>query len=85
MLLIAAVSAHFLLYRMSLYWMNYEIPCNCAGTIFEKIDIPPILADWIMKILIACILTGVASIRGRRLKPAFKAALIEFQKSKQNS
>ena len=65
--------------------MNYEIPYNCAGTIFEKIRIPLILADWSMKILLACILAGVAFFGGRRLKPAFKAALTEFQKSKQNS
>ena len=39
--------------------MNYEIPCNCAGVIFEKIGIPLILADWIMKILLACMLAGV--------------------------
>lgn len=85
MLLIAAVSANFPLYRMSLYWMNYEIPCNCAGVIFEKISIPPILTDWIMKILLACMLAGVVFFRGRRLKPAFKAVLTKFEKSKQNS
>lgn len=56
--LVAWMSTNFVVYRLGLYWMNWQKPCSCLGNLTDAIHIRPETADNIMKVLLAYLLIG---------------------------
>jgi len=58
--LIAWLATNFLLYRVSLWCLNWNRPCSCLGNLTDAIHLSPQRADSIMKIVLAYLLIGSA-------------------------
>jgi hypothetical protein len=56
--LVAWVSSVFLVYRIGLWWMNWQRPCHCLGNLTDALHISPQVADIGMKIVLAYLLIG---------------------------
>jgi hypothetical protein len=56
--LIAWMATNFLLYRIGLWWMDWHRPCACLGNLTDALHISPVLADNIMKVVLAYLLIG---------------------------
>lgn len=58
----AWLSASFSVYRAGLWWMNWQHPCGCLGSLSDALHIPPETADGIMKVVLAYLLVGSFSL-----------------------
>lgn len=56
--LVAWLATGFLLYRAGLILVGYHRPCSCLGNLTDAIHIPPMVADNIMKGILAYLLIG---------------------------
>jgi hypothetical protein len=56
--LVAWISTNFVVYRFSLWWMNWKKPCSCLGNLTDALHIRPETADNIMKIVLSYLLIG---------------------------
>lgn len=56
--LVAWISTAFLVYRFSLWWIDWKRPCNCLGNLTDVLHISPQLADNVMKIVLAYLVLG---------------------------
>lgn len=56
---IAWVGTLFLSYRLGLWWIGYEKPCACLGSLTGALGISPELADMIAKAILAYMLIGI--------------------------
>jgi len=71
--LTAWLATAFVIYRLSLIWLDYHKPCNCLGTLTDALHISPNAADTVMKVILAYLLVGSYGIliwqwvRSRRL------------------
>lgn len=62
LLLIAVFSSSLVLYRIGLWWLDYNQPCSCLGTITEALGIAPRDADNMLKLLLAFLALGSYSL-----------------------
>jgi hypothetical protein len=60
--MIAWISSAFLAYRISLWAINWKVPCPCMGSLTSALHLTPKTADRIMKIILTCLLVGSYSI-----------------------
>lgn len=56
--LVAWLSANFVVYRFGLWWMGWHRPCGCLGNLTDALHISPQSADNIMKVVLAYLLIG---------------------------
>lgn len=56
--LIAWLSTSFSLYHFGVYWIGYRKPCPCLGNLTDALNIPPQVADIVMKVILAYMLIG---------------------------
>ena len=56
--LIAWLATDFMVYRLGLWWMGWTKPCSCLGNLTDALHLSPQLADNIMKVILAYLLTG---------------------------
>ena len=56
--LIAWLATNFVVYRLGLWWMGWKKPCSCLGNLTDALHISPLLADNIMKVILAYLLVG---------------------------
>jgi hypothetical protein len=56
--LIAWLATNFAVYRFGLWWIGWERPCACLGSLTDAIHISPQLADNIMKVVLSYLLIG---------------------------
>jgi hypothetical protein len=56
--IIAWLSTGFFIYRLSLSWVEWRLPCPCLGNFVELLHLSPRLADLEMKVLAAYMLAG---------------------------
>jgi len=52
------IATGFMLYRVGLEWVGYHKPCHCMGTLTDALGIPPMIADQVMKWILAYLLIG---------------------------
>ena len=73
-LLVAWLSCLFLIYRLGVWWLGWQVPCHCLGTLTDLIHLAPATADNLMKIVLAYLLVGsmVCLVYYRRLARASK-------------
>ncbi len=57
-LLVAWLSSLFLVYRLGVWWLGWQAPCHCLGTLTDSIHLAPATADNLMKIVLAYLLVG---------------------------
>ncbi len=57
-LLVAWLSCLFLFYRLGVWWLGWQVPCRCLGTLTDSIHLAPATADNLMKIVLAYLLVG---------------------------
>jgi hypothetical protein len=55
---VAWLATGFVVYRLGLFWVGYQKPCNCLGNLTDSLGISPEVADWIMKGILAYLLIG---------------------------
>lgn len=55
---VACLATSFLVYRFSLAWLGYHMPCSCLGNLTATLAIPPQEADAAMKIILGYLLVG---------------------------
>ena len=78
---IVILSSNIAAYRMALWVMDWQRPCNCLGNLTDALHIPPQTADTAMKIILAYLLIGSYGIlfhqlwKNRKLK-ACKSELL---------
>ena len=56
--LVAWLATNFVVYRIGLGWIDWEMPCNCLGNLTDALHVSPQLADNIMKGVLAYLLIG---------------------------
>ena len=56
--LVAALSTNFVLYRLGMVWVGYTRPCPCLGNLTDALHIPPVVADYVLKIILAYLFIG---------------------------
>lgn len=56
--LVAWLATNFLVYRLSLLWVDYHKPCACLGNLTDALHISPQTADTAMKIILAYLFLG---------------------------
>lgn len=57
-LLVAWLSCLFLFYRLGVWWLGWQMPCHCLGTLSDSIHLTPATADNLMRIVLAYLLIG---------------------------
>src|SRR5262249_54776769 len=77
--LVAWLAAGLLVYRLGLFWMGWQLPCSCLGNLTDAIHIPPQVADYIMKGVLAYLIIGSYGILFHRWKKR------EFKQTMQGS
>jgi hypothetical protein len=55
---IACLATNFLIYRFSLWCINWYSPCHCLGNLTDAIHVSPQIADNVMKVVLAYLLVG---------------------------
>jgi hypothetical protein len=55
---VACLATNLLVYRLSLWWINWHSPCHCLGNLTDALHIPPQTADIAMKIVLGYLLVG---------------------------
>ncbi len=71
--LVAWLSTTFLGYRLGMWWMHWKRPCGCLGNLTDALHISPVLADNIMKVVLAYLLIssyGLLIMQWRRGRSA---------------
>jgi hypothetical protein len=58
LILVAWLATIFLIYRLGLWWLDWQTPCHCLGSLTGRLGIPSQTADTIMKIVLAYLLIG---------------------------
>jgi len=73
-LLVAWLSCLFLIYRLGVWWVGWQVPCHCLGTLTDSVHLSAATADNLMKIVLAYLLVGsmVCLVYSRRLARASK-------------
>lgn len=61
-ILVAWLATTFAAYRLGLFCIGYQKPCNCMGTLTDALHISTGVADIIMKVLLGYLLLGSYSI-----------------------
>ncbi|MPN20332.1 hypothetical protein SDC9_167710 [bioreactor metagenome] len=56
--LITWLASSFLLYRIGLWWIGWQSPCNCFGSLTSFLQVPPSLADAVARGLLVYLLLG---------------------------
>ncbi|MCX6952700.1 MAG: hypothetical protein NTV51_11130 [Verrucomicrobia bacterium] len=56
--LIAFLATDFVVYRAGLWFIDYQKPCTCLGTLTGALHIPPAMADRAMQLVLAYLLSG---------------------------
>lgn len=51
--LVAWTSTNFVVYRVCLWWIGWEKPCSCLGSLTDALHISPQVADTAMKVVLA--------------------------------
>jgi hypothetical protein len=51
--LIMWLTINCLVYRAGMYWVGYNSPCKCLGTLTDSLHISPGTADAVLKIILA--------------------------------
>jgi hypothetical protein len=57
-LLVAWLSCLFLFYRLGVWWLGWQVPCRCLGTLSDSLHLAPATVDNLMKIVLAYLLVG---------------------------
>jgi hypothetical protein len=57
-LFVAGLSTAFVVYRFGLFWLGYQGPCACLGTLTGALHVSPQTVDKAMKIVLAYLVTG---------------------------
>jgi hypothetical protein len=55
---IAWLATGFSAYRFALWWIGWQKPCDCLGNLTEALHISPVVADNVMKGVLAYLLIG---------------------------
>lgn len=58
LVLIALLSNNIFIYRFGVFWVGYQMPCKCLGTLTERLHIPPLAADNAMKAVLVYLIAG---------------------------
>lgn len=61
-ILVAWLATSLLIYRMGLWWIGWQRPCNCLGNLTDALHISQQTADTVMKIILAYLLIGSYAI-----------------------
>lgn len=56
--LVAWLASSFVIYRLGLIWIGYHRPCNCLGNLTDALQISPVAADHIVKLILLYLLVG---------------------------
>ena len=56
--LVAWTSTNFVVYRVCLWWIGWEKPCSCLGSLTDALHISPQVADTAMKVVLAYLFSG---------------------------
>jgi hypothetical protein len=56
--IVAWMATSFGVYRLSLWWIGYQKPCQCLGSLTETLHISPTIADVTMKCILAYLIAG---------------------------
>jgi hypothetical protein len=57
-MVLAWVGASFVIYRVAIYFIGYQKPCPCLGTLTEAIGLSPTVADTTLKVLLVYFIGG---------------------------
>ncbi len=69
LILVAWLATNLLAYRLGLWWLGWQRPCNCLGAFTDAIHLSPHVADTLMKAILAYLLIGsYAVVIWRRLQ-----------------
>ncbi len=60
--LVAWLATIFALYRMGLWWVEWQSPCRCLGNFTDALHLSPQAGDNIMKVTLAYLLIGSYSL-----------------------
>ena len=77
--LVAWLATSFIAYRVGLWMTNWHLPCSCLGNLTDAIHVSPLLADNVMKIVLAYLFIGSYGILCRQWWEKWK---LEFGRSK---
>lgn len=56
--LVAWICTSFLMYRLGLWWIDWQRPCACLGNLTDALHVTPQTADNIMRVVLAYLLIG---------------------------
>jgi hypothetical protein len=56
--LVVWLATSFVVYRLGLWWIGWHKPCSCMGSLTDTLHISPMVADNIMKVVLAYLLIG---------------------------
>lgn len=59
---VAWVGTVFTAYRLGLWWIDYQGPCKCLGSVTDAIGIPPATAEVVSKVVLGYLLAGSCAI-----------------------
>jgi hypothetical protein len=57
-ILVVWLATSFVVYRLGLWWIGWHKPCSCMGSLTDTLHISPVVADNIMKVVLAYLLIG---------------------------
>jgi hypothetical protein len=58
LVLVAWLATNFLVYRVGLWWIGWQQPCGCLGSLTDALKLSPEAADSMMKAVLAYLLVG---------------------------
>ena len=56
--IVASLATGFLMYRVGLWGMHWNHPCDCLGTLTETLYLSPEIADSLMKVMLGYLIMG---------------------------
>jgi hypothetical protein len=77
-ILIAWLSTSFVIYRLGLWWLNWQRPCHCLGYFTDALHMSPEMADTAMKIVLCYLLLGSYSTLFWLWKQKQKSMLLHY-------
>jgi len=54
--LVAWIATVITMYRLGLWWMDWQLPCSCLGNLTDALHVSPKVVDNIMKVLLTYLL-----------------------------
>ena len=58
MFFVAWLATNLVAYRLSLWQIGWRRPCSCLGNLTDAIHVSPVVADNVMKVMLAYLLIG---------------------------